>query len=133
LRVRHKNNEQRATIFCFIAFCGALLLFAFLAKKHEKKKENVNAVLYFQKSAGTERAGCQAFWSEKILNTTRSVAQVWRFDIFLLQNPQGLGFTDRFLKYYFCEHFFCRSLISIFLYFRALALFSGVVVGGVGG
>jgi uncharacterized membrane protein len=49
--------------FGFLCFklLNIALLNRFLAKKHEKEKENVNANLYFQKSVGTERAGCQAF------------------------------------------------------------------------
>ena len=50
------------------------LKFPFFSRKNTKhEKENVNTNLYFQKSVGTERAGCQGFWSEKIVKTTCKV------------------------------------------------------------
>jgi hypothetical protein len=50
------------------------LKFPFFSRKNTKnEKENVNTNLYFQKSGGTKRAGCQGFWSEKIVKTTCKV------------------------------------------------------------
>jgi len=56
----------------------------FPPKKKKKEKKEKKDMQIQQQCSG----GCQGFWKK---NTTRSVAQVWRF---FFQNPQGLTFTD---------------------------------------